>query len=59
MLLGVDAISEKRLLCADAGEAELLAAITGREASAILTPIGGHGHFCQSARKRGSRLEAN
>jgi predicted polyphosphate/ATP-dependent NAD kinase len=44
-LLGVDAIGDGRLLCADAGETQLLAAIAGREACAILTPIGGQGHF--------------
>jgi predicted polyphosphate/ATP-dependent NAD kinase len=44
-LLGFDAIGDGRVLCADAGETELLAAVAGRPAQAILTPIGGQGHF--------------
>lgn len=43
-LLGVDAYADGRRLAADAGEPALLAAIAGRPASAIVTPIGGQGH---------------
>jgi predicted polyphosphate/ATP-dependent NAD kinase len=43
-LLGVDAYQDGRLIVADAGETALLAAIAGRQATAIVTPIGGQGH---------------
>jgi predicted polyphosphate/ATP-dependent NAD kinase len=44
-LLGVDAYADGRVIAADAGEPALLAAIAGRKATAIVTPIGGQGHI--------------
>ncbi|MFO1060368.1 MAG: ATP-NAD kinase family protein [Dongiaceae bacterium] len=43
-LLGVDAYADGTRIAADAGEAALLAAIAGRPATAVVTPIGGQGH---------------
>jgi predicted polyphosphate/ATP-dependent NAD kinase len=43
-LLGVDAYADGSRIAADAGEAALLAALAGRPATAIVTPIGGQGH---------------
>jgi predicted polyphosphate/ATP-dependent NAD kinase len=44
-LLGVDLLYNRRIIRADVGEQALLAAIQGRPVSAIVTPIGGQGHF--------------
>jgi predicted polyphosphate/ATP-dependent NAD kinase len=44
-LLGVDLLCNRRIICADVGEQAVLAAVQERPASAIVTPIGGQGHF--------------
>jgi predicted polyphosphate/ATP-dependent NAD kinase len=44
-LLGVDLIRDGLVVCADATEAELLAAIEPGASDVIVTPIGGQGHF--------------
>ncbi len=44
-LLGVDVVCDGKVLCAEATEADLLAAIPPEGADIIVTPIGGQGHF--------------
>ncbi len=44
-LLGVDLLRDRRIIASDVGEAALLAAVQAQPASAIVTPIGGQGHF--------------
>ncbi len=42
-LLGVDVFVDRRIVVRDAGEAEILRAVEGREARVVVTPIGGQG----------------
>ncbi len=44
-LLGVDLVRGGALLAADAGEADILAALEAAPGSIVVTPIGGQGHF--------------
>ncbi len=44
-LLGVDVVVDGEVVASDATEAEILAAIEGREARIVVTPIGGQGHI--------------
>ncbi len=44
-LLGVDVVADGRVVVRDAGEAQVLAAIQGRPARIIVTPIGGQGYL--------------
>jgi len=44
-LIGVDAVLGGRLVCADAGEADLLRLLADHPARIVVTPIGGQGHI--------------
>jgi predicted polyphosphate/ATP-dependent NAD kinase len=44
-LIGVDVVLDGRLLCADAGEADLLRLLAAHPARIVVTPIGGQGHI--------------
>lgn len=43
-LLGVDVVRNRRLLCKDANEKQLLALVEGKSARIVVTPIGGQGY---------------
>ncbi len=44
-LLGVDIVCNRQLVCSDATEKNILAAISGKESRLVITPIGGQGYL--------------
>ena len=44
-LLGVDVVSDAKLVAADVNESQLLALLEGRKAKIVVTPIGGQGYL--------------